>query len=153
VLQEDLLDPILLNCQVPRERRAQMAANRTGIQRFHALCKKFGAATVADASDALLDYAERRMRVGITAIPDGIYHFEDQFDCHEFEGELTFRVAVEIRGDEITLDFTDNPPQVRVGINLVRTALLATVYYTVETVVDPGVPPNAGLHRPITVKS
>ena len=35
-LQEDLLDTILLNCQVPRERRndlrAQMAANRTGIE-------------------------------------------------------------------------------------------------------------------------
>ena len=67
-LQEDLLDTILLNCQVPRERRndlrAQMAANRTGIQRFHALCAKYGARTVSAASDALLDYAERRMRGG-----------------------------------------------------------------------------------------
>lgn len=157
VLQEDLLDLILLNCQVPRERRndlrAQMAANRTGIQRFRALCARHGAATVAAASEALLDYAERRMRVGIAAIPDGTYSFEDRFDCHEFEGELTFRVTVEIRGDEIFLDFTDNPRQVRAGINLVRTALLATVYYAVKTVVDPDVPPNAGLYRPIHVKS
>ena len=157
VLQEDLLDVILLNCQVPRERRndlrAQMAANRTGIKRFHALCDKYGAARVAAASEALLDYAERRMRVGIAEIPDGIYHFEDRFDCHEFDGELTLRVAVEVSNDQITLDFTDNPPQLRAGINLVRTALLATVYYAVKTVVDPGVPPNAGLHRPIIVKS
>lgn len=157
VLQEDLLDLILLNCQVPRERRndlrAQMAANRTGIQRFHALCDKHGAAVVAAASDALLDYAERRMRVGIKQIPDGVYHFEDRFDCHELDDEMTFRVTVEVAGDEITLDFTDNPPQVRAGINLVRTALLATVYYAVKTVVDPDVPPNAGLHRPIIVKS
>lgn len=156
-LQEDLLELILLNCQVPRERRndlrAQMAANRTGIQRFLALCEKYGPATVAAASEALLDYAERRMRVGIAAIPNGIYSFEDSFDCHEFEGEMTFRVTIEINGDEISLDFTDNPPQVRAGINLVRTALLATVYYAVKTVVDPGVPPNAGLHRPITVLS
>lgn len=157
VLQEDLLELILLNCQVPRERRndlrAQMAANRTGIQRFLALCEKYGPPTVTAASEALLDYAERRMRVGIAAIPDGVYDFEDRFDCHEFEGEMIFRVSVEIRGDEIILDFTDNPPQVRAGINLVRTALLATVYYAVKTVVDPGAPPNAGLHRPITVKS
>ena len=41
-LQEDVQDLILLNCQVPRERlsdlRAQMAANRVGVQRFQALC-------------------------------------------------------------------------------------------------------------------
>lgn len=156
-LQEDLLDTILLNCQVPRERRndlhAQMAANRTGIQRFHALCDKYGAATVSAASDALLDYAERRMRTGIATIPDGTYAFEDRFDCHEFDDEMIFRVKVTVEGDEITLDFTENPSQVRAGINLVRTALLATVYYAVKTVVDPGVPPNAGLHRPINVFS
>lgn len=156
-LQQDLLDLILLNCQVPRERkndlRAQMAANRTGIQRFRALCDKHGDTTVAAASEALLDYAERRMRAGISTIPDGVYAFEDRFDCHEFDGELTFRVTVEVTGDEIHLDFTDNPPQVRAGINLVRTALLATVYYAVKTVVDPDVPPNAGLQRPIIVTS
>ena len=41
-LQNDVQDLILLNCQVPRERlsdlRAQMAANRLGVQRFQALC-------------------------------------------------------------------------------------------------------------------
>ena len=156
-LQEDLLELILLNCQVPRERRndlrAQMAANRTGIQRFLALCEKYGPITVAAASVALLDYAERRMRVGLSTIPNGTYSFEDHFDCHEFDGEMIFRVSVKIKDDEITLDFTDNPPQIRAGINLVRTALLATVYYAVKTVVDPDVPPNAGLYRPITVIS
>lgn len=156
-LQEELLDLILLNCQVPRERRndlrAQMAANRVGIARFHALCDKYGATLVASASEALLDYAERRMRVGIARIPDGVYHFEDRFDCHEFDGEMVLRVTVEINGDDILLDFSDNPPQARAGINLVRTALLATVYYAVKTVVDPEVPPNAGLHRPIDVTS
>ena len=44
VLQEDLMQLILLNCQVPRERindfRAQMAANRLGVQRYQALCDK-----------------------------------------------------------------------------------------------------------------
>ncbi len=156
-LQEELLDLILLNCQVPRERRndlrAQMAANRVGIRRFHILCEKYGAAVVAAASEALMDYAERRMRAGIAEIPDGVYHFEDRFDCHEFAGEKALRVTVEVSGAEMSLDFSDNPAQVRAGINLVRTGLLATVYYAVKTVIDPDVPPNAGLHRPITVTS
>ena len=84
VLQEDILSMILLNCQVPRERlndlRAQMAANRTGITRFQALCRKHGTGVVADASEALLDYAERRMRAGIQTVPDGTFGFEDRFD-------------------------------------------------------------------------
>src|SRR5438128_217566 len=45
-IPQDGLDLILLNCQVPRERlndfRAQMAANRQGIQRFQSLCRKYG---------------------------------------------------------------------------------------------------------------
>ncbi len=156
-LQEDLLSLILLNCQVPRERRndlrAQMAANRVGIQRYQALCARYGVPTVLGASEALLDYAERRMRAGIASIPDGEYRFEDRFDCNDINGELVFRVAVKVEGDGITLDFRDNPSQVRAGINLVRTALLATVYYAVKTVMDPEAPPNAGLYRPINVLS
>jgi N-methylhydantoinase B len=155
VLQEDIMAMILLNCQVPRERlndlRAQMAANRLGIDRFRALCGKLGKDLVLAASEELLNYAERRMRAGIATIPDGVYHFEDRFDCHDLEGELTFRITLEVKGDDIHLDFRDNPPQVRSGVNLVRTALLATVYYAVKTVVDPDVLPNAGLYRPIHV--
>src|ERR1700741_1952616 len=73
-LQSDVQELILLNCQVPRERlsdlRAQMAANRLGVQRMQTLCVKYGTATVLAVGDALLDYAERKMRAGIEAIPD-----------------------------------------------------------------------------------
>lgn len=156
-LQEDVLELILLNCQVPRERRndlrAQQAANRLGVQRFQGLCTKYGKALVLTACDALLNYAERKTRAGIASIPDGIYAFADRFDSNEIDGELEFRVRIEVRGDEMRLDFDDNPPQVRAGINMVWTALLATVYYAVKTLVDPDIPPNAGLHRPIHVRA
>jgi N-methylhydantoinase B len=157
VLQDDIMAFILLNCQVPRERlndlRAQMAANRLGIERFQALCRKYGKELTLAACDALLDYAERKTRAGIAKIPDGVYRFEDRFDSDEIAEELIFRIEIEVRGDEMTLDFAGNPPQVRAGINMVWTALLATVYYAVKTVVDPEILPNAGLHRPIKVKA
>lgn len=156
-LQDDIMAMILLNCQVPRERlndlRAQMAANRLGVERFRTLCSKYGTDLVLSAADELLNYAERRMRAGIAALPDGVYSFEDRFDGHDIEGELTFKITVEVRGDDIHLDFTDNPAQVRSGVNLVKTALLATVYYAVKTVVDPDILPNAGLYRPIHVQA
>jgi N-methylhydantoinase B len=155
-LQKDVLDLILLNCQVPRERlsdlRAQMAANRVGVQRFQALCAKYGTAVVLAAGEALLDYAERKMRAGIAAIPDGTYRHDDVFDNPEIDGVLPIAVTITIAGDEMRLHF-DSAPQVRAGINMTYTALLATTYYMVKSVVDPTILPNAGLARPLTVSA
>jgi len=153
-IQKDVLDLILLNCQVPRERlsdlRAQMAANRLAVQRFQALCAKYGTKTVLAAGDALLDYAERKMRAGIAAMPDGVYRFDDVFDNEEIDDELPITVEITIAGDEMRLHF-DAPPQARAGFNMTYTALLAAVYHAVKSVVDPSILPNAGLARPLTV--
>ena len=153
-LQQDVLDLILLNCQVPRERlsdlRAQMAANRLGVGRFQALCGKYGLATVLAAGEALLDYAERKMRAGIAAIPDGVYRFGDVFDSNEIDDDFPISVEITVKGETMRLAFA-SPPQARAGINMTTTALLATVYYTVKSIVDPTILPNAGLARPLTV--
>jgi len=153
-LQNDIQDLILLNCQVPRERlsdlRAQMAANRMGVERMQALCGKYGTETVLAAGRALQDYAERKMRAGIAKIPDGVYRFTDFFDNPEMDGELEFRCQLTIAGEEMRLHF-ESPPQVRAGLNMVYTALLSTVYYAVKTVVDPTILPNSGLARPLVV--
>jgi N-methylhydantoinase B len=45
----------------------------------------------------------------------------------------------------------DGPPQIRAGMNMTYTALLSTVYYAVKAVVDPTIPPNSGLARPLHV--
>jgi N-methylhydantoinase B len=154
VLQEDVQALILLNCQVPRERlsdfRAQMAANRLGVQRLQGLCAKYGRETVLRAGSALQDYAERKMRAGIAALPDGVYRFADRYDCPEVDGELDLSCAITVDGDSMHLHF-EAPPQVRAGLNMTMTALLSTVYYAVKAVVDPTILPNAGLARALTV--
>ncbi|MGH2533161.1 MAG: hydantoinase B/oxoprolinase family protein [Thermomicrobiales bacterium] len=155
-LREDILEFILLNCQVPHERlgdlRAQFAANRLGVRRFQALCAKYGVETITAAGDLLLDYAERQTRAGLRQIPDGDYGFADRFDNEELgDRELVLKTRIEVRGDEIFLAFPDSPPQVRAGLNLVWTAVLATCYYAVKIVVDPTILPNAGMYRPIHV--
>ena len=155
-LLADVQELILLNCQVPRERlsdlRAQMAANRLGVARMQALCAKYGTTTVLAAGEALLDYAERKMRAGISAIPDGSYAFEDWHDNPEIDGQLRFGVRIEVRGDEMHLAF-NSPKQVRAGLNMTYTALLSTVYYAVKSLVDPTILPNAGLARPLHVSA
>jgi len=153
-LQKDVQDLILLNCQVPGERlsdlRAQMAANRVGAQRFRELAAKYGADTVLSAGEALMDYAERKMRAAIAAMPDGIWRFEDVFDNEEVAGTLPLAVELAVKGDGMSLKF-DAPAQMRAGINMTYTALLATTFYIVKSVLDPTIPPNAGLARPLTI--
>jgi N-methylhydantoinase B len=157
VLQDDVMQLILLNCQVPRERvndlRAQVAGNRLGVQRLQALCGKYGRATVTSAAAQLLDYTERRARAGIATIPEGRYEFSHDFDTNLIDGILDLRVIVEVKGGEIFVEFPDAPAQVRAPINMVYTALLATVYFAVKTLVDPDIPANAGFHRPIHVSA
>ena len=154
VLLQDVQELILLNCQVPRERmsdfRAQMAANRLGVQRLQACAPNTAAIRCSQAGAALQDYAERKMRAGIAAIPDGIYRFDDRYDCPEIDGELDLSCAITVHGDSMHLHF-DAPPQVRAGLNMTMTALLSTVYYAVKAIVDPTILPNAGLARPLTV--
>src|SRR5258708_18701994 len=153
-LQKDVQDLILLNCQVPHERlsdlRAQMAANRVGVHRFQALCAKYGTQTVLATGEALMDYAERKMRAGIAAMPDGTWRFDDVFDNEEVAATLPLSVEVTVKGDGMSLAF-DAPDQLRAGINMTYTALLATAYYVVKSVLDPSIPPNAGLARPLVI--
>jgi N-methylhydantoinase B len=156
VLQEDVQDLILLNCQVPHERlsdlRAQMAANRVGATRLAALLAKYGTPVVFAAGKALQDYAERRMRAAISKISDGVYAFEDVFESTEIRTPMKLGVEITVLGDEMTLRFSA-PPQVRAGANMVMTALAAAVYYAVKAAVDPQIPPNAGMGRPIKIEA
>lgn len=155
-LQQDIQNLILLNCQIPGERlsdlRAQMAANRLGVQRMQALCLKYGPDVVTAAGKALQDYAEKRMRAGIQAIPDGVYRFADRYDLYGHEYDFSLAVTIKVQGSDMDIEF-DAPPQVRAGINLVYTGLLASAYYAIKSLVDPEVPPNNGLARPLMVRA
>jgi len=120
------------------------------VRRFQGLCDRYGVETVLAAGDELLDYAERKMRAGIAALPDGRFTFEDVFDGIDIDEPMPLRVAITIAGEDMTLDF-DAPPQVRAGINMTMTALQATCFYIVKSVVDPTILPNSGLSRPLTI--
>ena len=152
----EVMDLILTNMQVPAERvadfNAQVAANRLGVRRFREICAKYGSAVIAEAGRELLDYTERKVRAGIATVPNGVYHFTDTFESNETEGALELAVVMSVEADRIDFRF-DAPPQVAASINMVRTALLATVYYAVKTVVGAEIPANAGLGRAITAEA
>ena len=49
-------------------------------ERVQELLAKYGAETLTNASDQLLDYSERFMRAEIAEMPDGVYYAQDQME-------------------------------------------------------------------------
>lgn len=148
----ELMRVFLTNFQVPTERvadfDAQVAANRLGSRRLQQVFARYGTETMVAVGRELLDYTERKIRAGIKTIPNGTYTFEDVFDCNEISEVLPLQVTLTVHDDSLHFDF-QAPPQVRAGVNMVWTALVATVSYAVKTVVGPDVPANGGLYRAI----
>ena len=156
VLREDVMELLLLNFHLPRERRgdfrAQFAANRIGAERLRELLARYGAATCEAAMTELLAYGERKIRAALRRVPDGVYRFEDWMDDDGVDGPpVPIRVAITVAGEEIALDFAGTGSQVVGDINVVYLALVATVYYALKALLDPTIPANGGFYRAIRV--
>lgn len=157
-LDKDILNLILLNCRVRHIRlgdlNAQFACNKKGVQRMEDVCTKYGKETVALCMEELLDYSERKIRMALSAIPNGSHEFEDYLDSDGLGSDpIKLNVKVAIKDEDIELDFTDNPDQVKGAINLPLSALRASVYYAIRSIVDPSLPSNGGYYRAIHIKS
>jgi N-methylhydantoinase B len=69
---------------------------------------------VRAALDALGDRAEALMRAELTDLPDGRWEAEDFLDNDGItDTALPIRVALEIKGDRMTLDFAGTAPVTR----------------------------------------
>lgn len=155
-VQEDIVDLISLNSRLPEERvgdlRAQFAANRTGVRGVLEACDRFGEATVSDCMDEILNYTERRLRATLDELPDGVAENVDYMDDDGVHDEaLPIRVRVTKLGNKISFDFTGTSPQVGTAINVPLVGTRATVFCVVKTLLDPELPPNAGVNRVIRV--
>ena len=160
-VRNDLLDLLLLNMRDRNERlgdfRAQIAALQLGERRLHELFDRYGTTTVVSSIAELHAYSERGLRAEVKEIPQGTYRFTDQMDDDGVSNKpLDVRVSVTISHDPqpaITFDFTGTSAQAAGGINMVRSALLATVLYSVKAIVAPDTPLNEGFQRPIQIKA
>ena len=155
---EDVFDVILLNVRVPEERRgdylAQIAANRLGERRLHELFQRWSVSQLEAGSDALVEAVARRMRAGITALPDGEYHFEDIMDDDGMGTEnIPICVRIVIEGEEILFDFTGSGSQVKGNINVSYAGLQASVLFALKVLVDPEGPTNHGMLDPVRIEA
>ena len=117
---------------------------RAGERGYAELSARYGAATLRDYTDELLDYSERLARAEIAALPDGVYRFTDYIDADNIEdGPVVIAVAVEIAGDRIIVDFAGTSPQVKAGINSPLAFTRSAVCGAIRFILDPAIPNSA----------
>lgn len=155
VLQQDIVDILLRNTRLPQSAQGdlngQMNALDLGARRLDALIAEYGPDTVRAALDALSDRAERLARAEIAALPDGRWQAEDFLDNDGIsDTPLPIRVAVEVRGEELTLDFTGSAAATPGPVNISYGTAVACVYVAIKHIF-PALPANAGVMRPIRV--
>jgi len=153
---EELFSLIAQNTRTKLELRgdlmSQIAAAHTAERRIVELLDQEGTALIFEYMSHILDHAERCMRNGIAAIPDGSYSFEDYLDDDGIVDEpIKIAVTVTIEGDSLTADFSDSGDQVLGPLNCRLSAAQTCTYYVAKAVIDPALPMCAGSFRPIEV--
>jgi N-methylhydantoinase B len=152
---DDVLRGLASRMRNPEQRladlRAQRAANLTGIRRLRQLAEREGLEVVRAASAEILDYAERRTRAALAAMPDGESSAEDVLEGRD--GDIRLRLRAELRGDALQLDFDGTADQVAGNLNCPLSVTKAACFYAVRVVCDPDAPPSAGAWRPVEVSA
>src|SRR5438093_73592 len=103
------------------------------------------------AMNELHDYAERRVRTAIAALPDGRYEAHDVLEA--VGGELELRTAVTIDGDELEIDFTGTARQHDGNLNCPLAVTRSACYFVVRCLTDPDAPASGGAFAPVTVRA
>jgi N-methylhydantoinase B len=157
-LDEDLLALIAHNSRDPDERsldlKVQVAANARGVRLTQELVGRMGLPAVADAIDDLLTYTARRLRNRVRDMADGEASFTAYLDDDGLGGDpVPIRATVIVQGESLVIDFTGTGPETRGAFNVPDSALRATVYYAVKTLLDPNLLPNSGMFGCIEIRT
>jgi len=155
-VNQDIIDILLRNTRLPQsamgDLNGQLGALDLGVKRMDELLDEYGAGTVRAALDALGHRAEALMRAELTALPDGSWQAEDFLDNDGItDTPLPIRVALEISGDRMVLDFAGSAPQCAGPVNIALPTTVAAAYVAIKHIF-PGLPANAGVMRPIEVR-
>ena len=153
---DDVLALLLANVRTPAERRgdlsAQLAACAAGAAAWRALAARLGTTRFDAACDALLDYAERRVRTVLSALNGRAGRATDRLEGDGVtDDDVAVVVSVTVRDGTLALDFTGSAPQVAGNVNCPAAVTRAAAVFAIRTLLDDDVPTNDGIARALTM--
>lgn len=154
--RDDVVELLSLNSRFHRsafgDLHAQIAACRTGEERFSQIIERFGLETVQACLEEIFRQTEAIDREGVREIPDGVYRAEGSLDNDGHGADaIHVQVAVEVHGDEMTIDLTGSSPQVQGSVNCGIAQTLSACRVAFKQLVNPGTPVNGGNFRNLRV--
>jgi N-methylhydantoinase B len=133
---------------------AEYAACRVGEREFLKLLQRYGADTTRGYLDELLDYAERMTRAEIRRWPKGSFTFTDYLDSDGFDDTpVPITATITVHEDALTVDYAGTSPQVKAALNSTLSFTKSCTYLSVRSVLQAGIPNNAGVFRAIEVRA
>jgi N-methylhydantoinase B len=155
-LRRDVWDLIFANIRYPivqEDIKAQMGACSVGERLVHALLERYGIDQLCEQITLLFDATEKMVRAEIRRIPDGQYsgtswmYYDGIQDGSRFKISLT----ITIKDDEIYFDYSGTDGQTEGFANAPLGASMSAVILTFLMLIDPDIPHNDGLLRPLHV--
>ena len=162
IYKRDVLDPDLNNIILYNTRQseatfgdleAQIAGCRLVKRRFEDLVARYGWETVETAIHVCWDQSEAYVRQQIRDIPNGRYFAESFIDSDGLSDEqIPIRVTVIVDDEDVTIDFSDMPPQVEGPFNSGATGGAASAAKVAfKGAISPFLLANEGEFRPCRV--
>ncbi|MFF8476880.1 hydantoinase B/oxoprolinase family protein [Streptomyces sp. NPDC015414] len=126
--------------------RAQIAANRKGVDEVRRMIEEFGLDVVQAYMRHVQDNAEEAVRRVVDALDDGDYAYETDSGA-----VIRVRVRVDRAERRATIDFTGTSAQLATNFNAPSSVVDAAVLYVFRTLVADEIPLNDGCLRPLDI--
>ncbi len=155
-LRRDVWDLIFANIRYPivaEDIKAQMGACSVGERLVNSLLQRYGFDQLRNQIKLLFDSTEKMVRAEIRRIPDGEYrgqswmYYDGIHDGSRFKINLT----ITVKNDEIYFDYSGTDKQTEGFANAPLGASMSAVILTFLMLIDPDIPHNDGLLRPLHV--
>jgi len=153
--REDVWNLIFANIRltmVQEDIKAQIGACSLGERRLNALVSKYGIACYEAHKKELFNSTETMMRAEIALVPNGRYEGSSMvyYDGKHPGSKFEIKAIITVKDEEIIFDFSKSSPQTNGFVNGTYTSSCSAITLTFLQMVNPNIPHNQGMIRPLT---
>jgi len=155
-IRRDVWNLIFANIRykiVEEDIKAQIGGCVVGERAVKALLARHGNEYFSAHVEQLFNSTETMVRKEIAAIPDGVYNGRSIafYDGVTDGSRMNIELKVTVAGENVTFDFTGTSPQTPGFVNAPYAATASAVMLTFLMLINPDIPHNDGLLRPIKI--
>ena len=126
--------------------RAQVAANRKGVEELQRMVAHFGLDVVRAYMGHVQDNAEEAVRRVVEVLKDGSFTVE-----LDNGARIAVAISVDRQARSARIDFSGTSPQLDNNFNAPSSVCMAAVLYVFRTLVEDEIPLNGGCLKPLVV--